>query len=98
MSGYAAIKLPAFPHGVTVEADGYSAAGDRWVDMLAYRANGTREIANLTVYPDGRVMARKSHRARGPLDAAAWAGIVRALGGTDYDHYAGVVMPGNPVT
>jgi hypothetical protein len=88
--------IPSFPHGVTVSPDPYATPSPDWSDLIAYRANGSREVATLTVYPDGRVSAHRSHRARGSLDMAAWAGIIRTLGRPESDYYRGVSLAPNP--
>lgn len=66
----------------------------QWRDYAVTRAG--RPVAEVTVYPDGRVMARRHYAVRGVLDQRAWLAICEALGAPAAAQLGGVIMAGNP--
>ncbi|GAB2701850.1 hypothetical protein BKA24_001756 [Microbacterium marinum] len=99
----AAPTLPNLPPNLTaelmhVEGGEQWGAPVQWRDYLVTRRHGDtlRPVAEVTVYPDGRTMARRHHAVRGTLDARAWAAIVDTLHADPACIATGVIMAPNP--
>lgn len=56
----------------------------------AHRRGNVRQIANVTIYWDGRTYATRHVNVRTSTDYADWSHVVRVLGGTADDYFSGI--------
>lgn len=64
--------------------------------VFARRRGKVTGIADLTIYWDGRIYAKRHMDVCTSVDYADWSSVNQAAGGDSETYYAGLKMAGNP--